>query len=422
MLNKFKAVFKSKNAVLMLFASITSNFGDWFYFTAMSAILVKSEHYSVLAFISSLRFACMIFLMPIGGAIVEHFPKKFVMVLSDFIRFFSVAGLAILVSSPNLNIVLLIILSSIGTFASIFFTPARRALLPKTVAEEQRTALNALDGTVGTLTLTLAPALGGLLLIYFDSALVIFLDAVSYLISALLILFLRETATESVVNPQPVKESIFSNLLHETAEGFKFILNNILVSKTTLLAFVSHFAVGATWIFVPKVVVTLGLSDSFIGFISSVIGFGSVVGMLIGGSVKMENQQKVSVLAITALSFTMAFWSLGSSHLISTFLVGFSLGLFANIFEAPCWSLLQKYTPENLYSRVFSAFDAFALLGMALGTNLSAFFLGYVKIENAIFFLGLIMIALTAGSIVIGLKINKSNKVPEKNGGLYESI
>lgn len=410
-LHNFKVIFQSRNAVLMLLASVMSRFGDWFYVTALSALVTKAGGLGTLAFITSFRFACMIILMPIGGAIVENHNKIKVMILSDILRFIMMLGLIIVaVLLPN-NLILLAGLASATAFLSIFFSPARRAILPKIVEEQYRTSLNALDGIVGTATLAIAPAIGGFLLSYLDYSVIFAINGIGFLMSVIFILSIKQEPFPLIV--QDVHEDkIFSSKkswLNDSIFGLKELIRNKETRYITILAFSSHLVVGSTWIFVAAVSFSLNYGGAGIGYLSSVIGLGSVLGLLLGGGARDATQKKQTAAAIAMLSLTVLCWTAFQNSFIGSLITCFFLGVFANIFEAPCWSILQKETMESSYARVFSAFDAITLGAMLIGTYLSALLITKFDISHSIFIIGLVSLFIFLVAIT---GYRKSESVP----------
>lgn len=405
MLKEFKSITKSRNAVLLLLASATSTSGDWLYATGLSVVLYKLGSLKTLAFLTSFRFACMIFLMPIGGAIVENFSKKSIMIYSDLLRFLAMLLLSFEVFKSNSSLITITILSCFTSIVGVFFSPARRAILPQVVTEDKRNTLNALDGSIGTIILTIAPAMAGILLLKYSSGIIFLINALSFLISAIFLLFIKFKELNPEVNSK--SNFSFNNWVAELIEGGSEILSNPFILIVTALAFSSHVAVGATWILIPAISNKLQLGDSSIGILSSFIGVGSIFGMIVGGKSNKKLHLEIAMLAVLLLALTLFCFSLNSIFLKISYVLMFLLGFFANVFEPICWTILQNKTPIKKYSRVFSTFDAIALIGMLIGTNVTAFFIEKNGFNFGVLVNSLTMIFLVFSCILIYKKNNK---------------
>lgn len=409
MLTQFKVIFKSPNAIKLFLAGLFSNVGDWFYMTAITIYLARNNALEGLAFLTTFRMFCMFFLMPIGGTIVDKLPKRKVMIIADLARFlFTLIIAAGVADAANSHVILIIFLSTANILFSIFFGPARKALLPRLVEKEHRSALNALDGALSTSILTLAPALAGIVLIYYGAAVAVTINAISFLLSSYFIF--KVTEVENISEPITIhffktKQKLVG-IFEDTKVGFAHILKSPEIMISGLMGVFCSFGVGATWVFIPLITLKLGLGDSAVGFMSSVLGVGSVIGMLIGGSVPVKHHIAATVVAIFLFGCGFLFWSQGISTIWGAFGGVFLIALFANVFEAPAASILQNHTDDSLFARVFSAVDAFVILGLSLGTNLAVFLSKDFSLGYSISFTGFVLV--TAASLA-SLWINKFN-------------
>lgn len=390
MFKHFSSVLKSRNASLMLLASLTSTFGDWAYFVAISVHLVNNGGTALLGAIATIRFGCVFALGPLGGAIVERLPKKAVMITADFVRLALMLSLGAVMALKPDSLISIAGLSIASSLVGLLFSPARRALLPQTVEEPNRLALNAIDGSIGTVTLTLAPALAGLLLTWINPASVVAANGLSFLLSATFLFALssKQISTNTLKSDDPR-----SSLLNDMKDGIRQIVHGREILAMTILGFVSHIAVGATWIFVPLISLELGLAASGTGYLSSAIGAGSIVGMLLGGSIRRKFEVQVAFTAVLLFTLSVVAWAFFHVTAAGAFVTAAVMGLTANVFEAPCWSILQSRTKQAMYARVFSGFDAITLAGMALGTQAAALTVEILSLRNSILLVAALMMA-----------------------------
>lgn len=246
---------------------------------------------------------------PLGGALVERLPKKATMIASDIVRFGLMVAMGTIMLCYENSLTWVAILAILSSIVSMMFTPARRALLPLTVDESSRLALNAIDGSIGTLTLAIAPAIAGLLLIWMNPAGVIFLNGLSFLGSALLLARVSESgAKQDSTEPPKSGGSLFS----EMKEGILHLKNGPEVFAVTVLSFASHIAAGATWVFVPLISLKMGMDASGSGYLSAAIGLGSVIGMFLGGTMKNGKEMRIAFLAVFTFSLSVGLWSFAS--------------------------------------------------------------------------------------------------------------
>ena len=125
-------------------------------------------------------------LSPIAGAYVDRWDQKQVLVVSDILR----AAAVMLVPVAILyNVWLAYPLVFVITTISIFFRPARQAILPRIVPEEDLLAANSAMWVGETLADVINYPIAGLFVVFLQSslALAFWFDAVTYLASAALL-------------------------------------------------------------------------------------------------------------------------------------------------------------------------------------------------------------------------------------------
>ena len=123
---------------------------------------------------------------PIAGAFVDRWDQKQVLVVSDILR----AALVLLVPVAVLiNVWLAYPLVFLITTVSIFFRPARQAILPRIVPEEDLLSANSAMWVGETLADVINYPIAGLFVVFLQSSLPLafWFDAVTYLASAALL-------------------------------------------------------------------------------------------------------------------------------------------------------------------------------------------------------------------------------------------
>ena len=143
--NGFSILLKSRNFMLLWIGQLISQLGDKIFFVLMIALL---ENYSPPAGFAAKPndVLLMAFTIPAilfgsaGGVFVDRFPKKIIMVGSDFVRGLLVLSLPFL---PKEFLILLLLVFAVSTITQ-FFAPAEHAALPLIVRKECLMAANAL--------------------------------------------------------------------------------------------------------------------------------------------------------------------------------------------------------------------------------------------------------------------------------------
>lgn len=139
-------------------------------------------------------------LYPVGGYAADFYDRKKIIVLADI-----VSGLAILALTYSLfrleaesaQILVLFLASGVVSASSAFFTPAVQASIPNMVPHKQLARANAFIGSSFHIGQIIGQGIGGTLIVIFGIPMMILMNGVSFLLSALTELFITFQQTSS---------------------------------------------------------------------------------------------------------------------------------------------------------------------------------------------------------------------------------
>ena len=223
------------------------------------------------------------------GVLVDRWNQKHVMLASDLLR----AVLVLLIPpAAGIHVALVYPLVFVIATLSIFFRPARSAVLPRIVTEDELVTANSAGWLGETLADVVGYPLAGLFVAFLSSALPLafWLDAATYLVSAALIAVTR-------IPPVPAEDGAETDGSERFADqlraGLRFLRNEPVLWANTLQAVVAQFTIGASIalspIYASRILAApasaategpaiYGLMETFIG-IGSLLG-GFVVGLI----------------------------------------------------------------------------------------------------------------------------------------------
>src|SRR5215212_8593300 len=200
------------------------------------------------------------FASPLFGVLADRFDRRVVLVASDLVRATFVRDLVLIYG--------LIFLMG---FARTLFNPTIRAAFPSVVGEGDLARANSLIGGTFSVSVTIGPALGGLLVAAVGVSGAFLLDAATYLISASLL------SRIPLPRPQQVGEEV--GVLRELRSGFSYLAG----ARVPLAVMVGAFLTVLTTdlatpaeVFLAKS--TFGAGDVGYGLLVSVWGGGMVLG------------------------------------------------------------------------------------------------------------------------------------------------
>ncbi|MGW2824791.1 MFS transporter [Streptomyces sp. NPDC001443] len=126
-------------------------------------------------------------MLPVGGVWADRLPRKLVLLATDAVQALCYGLLAVMIFLHQATVWQFAVTYTIAGLAFAFFTPASRAVLAEIVDPEQLQPANALLGLTDSTTKVLGPALAGLLLAVSGPGTAILVNAVSFLLSFVLV-------------------------------------------------------------------------------------------------------------------------------------------------------------------------------------------------------------------------------------------
>ncbi len=352
---------------------LVSLFGDRIHQIAL-AFLVLGITESAVAVALTFVAATLpnLVLGPVAGALVDRWDQKRVMIVSDLLR------AAIVVTLPfavDLNVLLVYPLVFGLTSISIFFRPARTAVIPRIVRDDELVAANSAIWLGDSMADVLGYPLATLFVTALGAALPVafWVDAVSYVASALLIVTMT---IPPIARATAAALPGIRGLRDDLVVGWRFLRRDAVLFANTLQAIVGQFAIGIT-IGLMAVYASDALQSDTIddiaryGLIEAAIGIGNLVGGFAIGLVGARIARGRMIIAGYILCGA-AIAGLALTSNVGT-AVGLALGFGAAnmIFVIPTQTLFMERTPADMIGRVisfrFSAVFGSITLGMAAG-------------------------------------------------------
>ncbi len=409
----FRTVLRNRNARLLLSASVASLLGDWFAFVALSFLLYRLGGVGAVGALNIVRVALALVVTPVAGRLADRLSRRTIMIASDICLAGVSLTIAGLVFADSLGLPIVFALVIVGGLAGSAFRPARLAIVPSVVDPQQWAAMNALDGTAGTFAVAVGPGLAGILAAPLGSGGLFLVNALTFLVSALCSAGLRlpdqdraggekkEGSAPQSACPVPEERPRWTDTVRESLRD-----RRIRAALGTHVA--SHFAVGATLV---GVVVLAGAvfqdGQAGTGYLTSAIGLGSMAGMVLGGCV---GRHGLSIAALSAIVLGAAVVAFGmSTGPLMSLATCLSMGLFANVLEAPIWTAYQLATPEDRMGSVFGAIDTTTTVSIAAGATLASALIRGGGLGLA---MGLAGVAVGTGGVLSLLASRRAERLP----------
>lgn len=354
------------NYALLWYAQAISLIGDWFNTIVLSALVSEYSGGSGLAISGLLlaRFLPPLIVSPLAGVLLDRFDRKRLLIISDLARMLIVLGFLLVSSSDRLW--LIYVFTILQYSFSAIFEPGRSALMPSVLRREDLVQANVLSSMTWSLMLAIGGALGGLVSVLLGVSTALVLDAVTFLISALLIS--RILLVHSVVaHPEGSRISP-----RDLTEGIRYALRRPGLTAVLLAKFGGNIGNYDTIMIVYATVLFVegeGGSGS-LGLFWSAFGLGAVLSSLLINHLRHSSVRLMRRFIIAGYALISIGWFLlgGAPVLLVAAFATIVKATGSNIYWTYSSVILQKTVPDQYLGRLFSLDQAGFQLAVVLST------------------------------------------------------
>ncbi|MCE3602888.1 MFS transporter [Massilia sp. P8910] len=371
----------------MMGGAIISALGDQFTIIALPWLVLVStgDPFKMGLVIALMSVPRAIFIL-LGGALVDRYSPKSMLMISKYVNTVLLALLAGMVFTGHVSLGAISMLALAIGFASAFSIPAGTSMLPNVVAPAQLPMANGMMMGVRQVTMLAGPLLAGLLMALFGDGsghaagsaagagaagvgIAFAVDSASFLLSAWTLSKVKLAHAPPKAAPQAV--------LRAVGAGLAMVWNDTALRTCMLYWGLCSFVVGGTMqVALPVLASTVLHGASALGLIMGVHGAGSLAGMALSGVLgkfRVRNFGTTVLLGdvlvgllLMPLGLVAASWQAAALML--------AIGVLGGFMQVAVFSWLQQRVPRAMLGRAMSIF-MFIFMGVA---PLSAALTGYL--------------------------------------------
>ncbi|TDE12286.1 MFS transporter [Jiangella asiatica] len=362
---------------LLLLGQTTSQFGAQVSGIAVPLLAVLTLDASpfevgLIAAASTVAFA--VIGLP-AGAWLDRWPRRPVLVASDVVRAVSLATIPLAAWFGVLTIAQLVVIALLTGVARVFFDVGYQAYVPSIVGRDRVLAGNSAMETMRASGQFVGPGLGGWLVAVAGAANVVFVQAVTFAVSAASIAAIRHQEAGGSRPP-----AAGTSLRADIGEGLRFVLRHRVLRAIAVASALSNLAFAlasaVTFVFLAR---TLQLSPTVIGLVvaggSATVMAGAVLTPWLARRIGSARIVWLSLAVTGPLTLLIPLARPGWTAVTFT-VIGMAAGELGQIvYAVSSLSLRQRLCPDRLLARVsatmrflvMAAFPLGALLGGVLG-------------------------------------------------------
>jgi MFS family permease len=339
--------------------------GDQFYLVALPWLVLQLTG-SGLALGTALMTTAVprAVLMLAGGAVIDRFSARRVLIASALVRTLLVGAVAALTWMGVIRLWHVLLLTFAFGVADAFSLPASQAVIPTLVEPRQLGPVNALMQGSQVMTQMVGPAPAGWIVRVWGIGAALLVDAVSFLAVIAALIKIPEPARQAAAPAAAAMPAPRGGMAHAIAEGLRAVRKD-----TPLMTLMGISAVLNLAIYGPIIVGIAAVakfrfgSAAAFGTFLSFLSAGMLAGIVLGGRVKRPRHRGVQFavvgtlagLELIGIGLVMQFAAIAA--LLA--LMGFGVG-FVNV-QFSAW--VQTRVERSLMGRVMSVM-MFAGFGM----------------------------------------------------------
>lgn len=225
-------------------AQVVSEIGDWFYTLAIYNLLLQfTGRAGSVALALVLQVLPQTLIGPTAGVVNDRLRRKRVMIAADLGRMVIVFCMLLVRSRDMVWLVYPLLVAE--TLLAAFFEPARSSIIPNIVAREDVVLANTLSSATWSVNLMVGATAGGVVAALLGRDAVFILNALSFLVSAALIIGMRFSEPHAEGGcPFHVRELVdFSPIL----AGIRYVRSHVRL-RATVLVKAGNLIIGPGWV------------------------------------------------------------------------------------------------------------------------------------------------------------------------------
>jgi MFS family permease len=344
------AALQNSNFRLYFIGQLISTSGTWTQNVAQGYLvfqLTKSEWWvGVVACAVGLP---MLFLSPYAGVIVEHFPRRTVLMITQAIQMVLAFILTALVLTNTVQIWHIVGLALILGLTTAFDAPARQTFISDLVGRDLLPSGIALNSVIVNGSRVFGPTLAGLLLVLLNATWCFFLNGVSFIFVLLTLVFVKPPALD-----RPDKRA---GAFTQITEGLRYVRGNPVVLPLLLLS-----AVGGVlcWSVISQLPAfsdeVMHSPENGLAILSAANGVGAVIAAVtISNLARRFGFGRILTFVTVATAIFIIVFS-QTTNLVSGSLASAAMGFAVIAYFVTINTTIQLNIPDQYRGRVLSLY------------------------------------------------------------------
>jgi MFS family permease len=395
-------LWRNGDFVLLLSGQVVSYVGDQAQLFALPLLVLALSGSATLAgLVLGLNTASFLVFGLVAGAFVDRWDRRITMICCEIGRALLVGSIAAAAWLGHLATAYLCVVAVATGVLATLFEVADTASLPNVVAEDQLSkALGYSESAFNTVRVFGASLAG--VLYALGRALPFAVNAVSFVVSAFSLRFMRATFQQASAEDRNTAGRSPSHVVAEIREGLGWLWRRPAIRFLTLAQAADRVRYGAGYLVIIVVAQGVGAKPVEIGLIFSGAAIGALLGAL--ASARVMRRFALGPIAVTMLWVEALMFPLYAVA-PDPFLVGCvaaAESVVAPIYAVAMTTYRLAITPDELRGRTSSVVSTLSTGAMSLGTLIGGVILAELGAKHTVLLWSAWLLALAAVTSVNG--------------------
>lgn len=335
----------NKDYILMLQGNAVSAIGDVLYSVAIGYwVYEKTGSSALMGIMSSISMFMVMFVSPFSGSIVDKCSRKAIIVGMDALRGLIMLIVGALAFTERLSVPIVLAAAFLASACSVFFSPAVSTLTLDIIPHDDMVRGQSVHSGINSFINLVGKALSGAMVAFLGVPLIIVINGISYLFSAVTEVFIHVPKT-----PQQGAKVTVSGILRDFGLAIREIFGNRFLRLFVPCALILNLLGAGPMTLMLPFCLEKGFTVDMYGYLMSVETAASLICVSLLGIVKLKPKARYYMMAVGFLvSIPIYILAYLSRHYILMCIL-FFLGAFTNcmgnaVFNA---SLMLALPEEN---------------------------------------------------------------------------
>jgi len=296
----------NKDFILLLQGNAVSTIGDLMYSVAIGYwVYEQTGSSSLMGIMSAISMFVTMFLSPFSGSIVDKCNRKWILVGMDLMQSAVMLTIGILAYFGKLNVPGVLIAAFLAALGSVFYSPAASTLMIDIIPHDDMVRGQSIFSGTNSLINMVGTAFSGVMVAFFGVPLIVIINGLSNLYSAVTELFVHVPKTVQQGELVSVK-----GILRDSKAAVKVIFAEPCLRLFVPCALILNLLGAGPLTLTLPFCMEKGFTVDMYGYLMSVWTAASLICVLILGVVKLKPKIRFWVMAV-GFSASVIFMILG---------------------------------------------------------------------------------------------------------------